>query len=78
MSGSRHAWINAVRLQKENQVYSAEERRFDHEQKQKARQEGKVWEDLRHLVDRVLDKGAGAKIEIEHGDPFTLHTVHES
>ena len=27
MSGSRHARMNAVRLRKENQVYSAEEKR---------------------------------------------------
>ena len=39
MSGSRHARMNAVRIRKENQVYSAEEKRalamFNYEEKQK-------------------------------------------
>lgn len=67
MSGSRHARINGVRLRKENQVYSAEEKRalaeFNHEQK--VARESKVREDLRRLVDRALGKAA----ETQH-DPF--------
>ncbi|GJN15977.1 hypothetical protein PR202_gb02927 [Eleusine coracana subsp. coracana] len=67
MSGSRHARINAVRLRKENQVYSTEEKRalaeFNHEQKMA--RESKVREDLRRLVDRALGKAA----ETNH-DPF--------
>ena len=39
MSGSRHKRMNAVRMRKENQVYSAEEKRalamFNYEEKQK-------------------------------------------
>ncbi|KAL6646006.1 hypothetical protein ACP70R_017614 [Stipagrostis hirtigluma subsp. patula] len=69
MSGSRHARINAVRLRKENQVYSAEEKRalaaFNHDQK--ARRECKVQDDLRRLVDRELGKLDGAETE---RDPF--------
>ena len=38
MSGSRHKRMNAVRIRKENQIYSAEEKRalqlFNHEEKQ--------------------------------------------
>jgi hypothetical protein len=67
MSGSRHSRINVVRLRKENQVYSAEEKRalatFNYEQR--AMRESKVREDLRRLVDRTLGNLAGT----EH-DPF--------
>ncbi|KAL6661640.1 hypothetical protein ACP70R_001024 [Stipagrostis hirtigluma subsp. patula] len=69
MSGSRHARINAVRLRKENQVYSAEEKRalaaFNHEQT--ARRKCKAQDDLRRLVDRELGKLDGAETE---RDPF--------
>ena len=62
MSGSRHARITAVRLRKENQVYSAEEKHalaaFNSEQR--ARRESKVRDDLRCLVDRTLGKLAGS------------------
>jgi hypothetical protein len=67
MSGSRHSRINVVRLRKENQVYSAEEKRalaaFNYEQR--AMRESKVREHLRGLVDRALGKLA----DTEH-DPF--------
>ncbi|XBI37758.1 hypothetical protein VPH35_122985 [Triticum aestivum] len=69
MSGSRHSRITAVRLRKENQVYSAEEKRalatFNYEQR--AMRESKVRDDLRRLVDRTLGKLA----ETEH-DPFAM------
>ena len=52
MSGSRHARMNAVRLRKENQVYSAEEKRAlalitMEEQKQK---ESGLMEDFRKML----------------------------
>jgi hypothetical protein len=54
MSGSRHARMNAVRIRKENQVYSAEEQRaltaLNMEEK-KAR-EVKVMNELRKLVNK--------------------------
>ena len=60
MSGSRHQRMNAVRIRKENQVYSAEEQRalalINFEEKQK--REAKVLEDLKRLVDRTMP-GAG-------------------
>ncbi|KAM3210219.1 hypothetical protein ACQJBY_064321 [Aegilops geniculata] len=69
MSGSRHSRITAVRLRKENQVYSAEEKRalatFNYEQR--AMRESKVRDDLRRLVDKTLGKLA----ETEH-DPFAM------
>ncbi|XP_010235214.1 LOW QUALITY PROTEIN: NF-kappa-B-activating protein-like [Brachypodium distachyon] len=70
MSGSRHSRITAVRLRKENQVYSAEEKRralatFNYEQK--AARERKVRDDLRRLVDRALGKLAQTA---EQHDPF--------
>lgn len=41
MSGSRHARMNAIRIRKENQVYSAEEKRalalIQYEEKQQVR-----------------------------------------
>jgi len=55
MSGSRHARMNAVRIRKENQVYSAEEKAalamINHEEK--AERESKVMEDLKKLVASV-------------------------
>ncbi|VAI86536.1 unnamed protein product [Triticum turgidum subsp. durum] len=69
MSGSRHSRITAVRLRKENQVYSAEEKRalatFNYEQR--AMRESKVRDDLRRLVDKTLGKLA----ETQH-DPFAM------
>lgn len=60
MSGSRHARMNAVRLRKENQVYTAEEKRalalitFE-EQQQK---ENKVVGDFRAMLTKQLGEGA--------------------
>jgi len=60
MSGSRHSRMNAVRIRKENQVYSAEEKaalamiNFE----EKAIREQKVLADLRKLVERHLGDGA--------------------
>mgnify|MGYP006185083051 CR=1 FL=1 len=52
MSGSRHARMNAVRLRKENQVYSAEEKRalalITFEEKQQ--KENKVVGDFRAML----------------------------
>jgi len=58
MSGSRHRRINAVRLRKEAQVYSAEEKRalsvFSFEQKQKKEQ--KLMEEMGSLLNSQLKK----------------------
>lgn len=52
MSGSRHKRMNAVRMRKENQIYSAEEKRalqmFNYEEKQK--RENQILADFRQLV----------------------------
>jgi hypothetical protein len=52
MSGSRHRRMNAVRLRKENQIYSAEEKRalamFNYEEK--AKRENKILADFRDLI----------------------------
>ena len=52
LSGSRHKRMNAVRLRKENQIYSAEEKRalamFNYEEKQK--RESQILADFRALV----------------------------
>ncbi|GAU25568.1 hypothetical protein TSUD_260020 [Trifolium subterraneum] len=52
MSGSRHQRMNAIRIRKENQVYSAEDKRalamFNYEEK--AKREHKVMADLQRLV----------------------------
>jgi hypothetical protein len=56
MSGSRHSRMNAVRLRKENQVYSAEEKAalamFNFEEMR--RKEQRVLDDMRSLVDRAM------------------------
>ena len=58
MSGSRHAKMNAVRLRKENQVYSAEEQRalamFSFEEK--ANREQQLILDLRDMIQSTQDK----------------------
>lgn len=52
MSGSRHARMNAIRLRKENQVYSAEEKRalalITFEEKQQ--KENKIVGDFRSML----------------------------
>ena len=63
MSGSRHKRMNAVRLRKENQVYSAEEKRAlalitmeENEQR-----ENKLLQDFREMLQaRQADGGGGA------------------
>ncbi|KAF3793491.1 UPF0396 protein [Nymphaea thermarum] len=58
MSGSRHQRMNAIRIRKENQVYSAEDKRalamFNYEEKSK--REHKVMSDLQRLVQRHIDQ----------------------
>ena len=58
MSGSRHARMNAIRIRKENQVYSAEEKRalalITFEEKQQ--QENKVMSDFREMLQTRLQK----------------------
>ena len=57
MSGSRHSRMNAIRIRKENQVYTAEEKAalsmIDFEEKQK--KEAKVMADMQKLVSKHLD-----------------------
>ena len=52
MSGNRHKRMNEVRIRKENQVYSAEEKRalalFNYEQQQE--REAKTMESFRQLL----------------------------
>jgi len=52
MSGSRHRRMEAVRLRKENQVYSADEKRAlaMYNREEKAKRENKVLADFRELV----------------------------
>lgn len=68
MSGSRHQRMNAIRIRKENQVYSAEDKRalamFNYEEK--AKREHKVMSDLQRLVQRHI----GAEVGPTH-DPFS-------
>lgn len=72
MSGSRHQRMNAIRIRKENQVYSAEDKRalamFNYEEK--AKREHKVMADLQRLVQRHI----GQDVEPTH-DPFAGKTA---
>ncbi|GMP89205.1 hypothetical protein CsSME_00040878 [Camellia sinensis var. sinensis] len=67
MSGSRHQMINAIRIRKENQVYSAEDKgalaMFNY--KEKAKREQKVMADLQRLVQRHIGQDDGPS-----HDPF--------
>ena len=58
MSGSRHKRMNAVRLRKENQVYTAEEKKalmvFNYEQKMK--RESQIMEEMGQLLETQLKK----------------------
>ncbi|XP_043698125.1 NF-kappa-B-activating protein-like [Telopea speciosissima] len=69
MSGSRHQRMNAIRIRKENQVYSAEDKRalamFNYEEK--AKREHKVMADLQRLVQRHI----GQEVGPTH-DPFAV------
>jgi hypothetical protein len=61
MSGSRHSRMTAVRLRKENQIYSAEEKaalamlNFE----ETKRKEGKLLEDMRLLVEKTMGAAGG-------------------
>ncbi|KAH0895258.1 LOW QUALITY PROTEIN: hypothetical protein HID58_057687 [Brassica napus] len=72
MSGSRHQRMNAIRIRKENQVYSAEDKRalamFNYEEK--AKREAKVMSDLSRLVQRHMGEELGP-----NHDPFGSATV---
>jgi hypothetical protein len=61
MSGSRHARMNAVRIRKENQIYSAEEQRAlalitleENQQKEQA-----LMQDFREMLQDKLKDGSG-------------------
>lgn len=58
MSGSRHQRMNAVRLRKESQIYSAEEKRLlaMYNYEEKASKEAKVLSSLRNLVKETTEK----------------------
>eukprot|EP01012_Entosiphon_sulcatum_P018218 TRINITY_DN2295_c0_g1_i1.p1 TRINITY_DN2295_c0_g1~~TRINITY_DN2295_c0_g1_i1.p1 ORF type:complete len:324 (-),score=81.12 TRINITY_DN2295_c0_g1_i1:23-973(-) len=62
MSGSRHRRMNAIRIRKENQVYTAEEKRalaiLNHEEK--AKREEKIMSDFQYLLDEKLKKAESA------------------
>jgi len=62
MSGSRHRRMNAVRMRKENQVISAEEKRgiLKLQQEEKQRREAILREEFQELLTDRL-KGAGAE-----------------
>lgn len=71
MSGSRHQRMNAIRIRKENQVYSAEDKRalamFNYEEK--AKREQKVMADLQRLVQRHIELDSAPS-----HDPFSGRT----
>ncbi|RUS34015.1 ras-induced vulval development antagonist-domain-containing protein [Jimgerdemannia flammicorona] len=62
MSGSRHRRMNAVRLRKENQIISAEEKRLllAHAQEQKMKRENEIISGFR---ERLWDKMKGKEDE---------------
>ncbi|OQS07343.1 hypothetical protein THRCLA_00644 [Thraustotheca clavata] len=70
MSGSRHARMNAVRIRKENQVYSAEEKRalamINFEEKQQ--RENNVMAEFRNMLTEKLTKKHGALVVEERQD----------
>lgn len=60
MSGARHARMNAIRVRKENQVYSAEEKAALalYNAEEAAKKEAKVLSDMQRLVERTLGDAA--------------------
>ena len=73
MSGSRHKKMNAVRIRKENQVYSAEEKRalalITFEEKQQ--KDNKVVGDFRQMLTHKLTQSghlAATTEKVEEGD----------
>mmetsp|Transcript_30785 Transcript_30785/g.61976 ORF Transcript_30785/g.61976 Transcript_30785/m.61976 type:complete len:173 (+) Transcript_30785:1682-2200(+) len=70
MSGSRHARMNAVRIRKENQIYSAEEQRAlalitleENQQKEQA-----LLQDFREMLQDKLKDGGGKADNKDGGD----------
>jgi len=68
MSGSRHKRMNAVRIRKENQVYSAEEKRalalFNYEEK--AKRENKILAEFREMIAQkfgTINPGSGGSVD---------------
>ena len=63
MSGSRHARMNAVRIRKENQVYTAEEQRALAmiTLEEKAEKEKALVQDFRAMLEQKLEKKEGKK-----------------
>ncbi|BES92026.1 Ras-induced vulval development antagonist [Nesidiocoris tenuis] len=65
MSGSRHRRMEAVRLRKENQIYSADEKRalamFSKEERQK--RENRILTQFKEMVSSKLSSSSGDKIE---------------
>ena len=61
MSGSRHTRMNAVRVRKENQVYTAEEKAALalYSAEEAAAKEAAVLTDLKKLVARTIGGGEG-------------------
>lgn len=59
MSGNRHARMNAVRIRKENQVYTAEEKAalamFNYEENK--RKEARILDEMKRLVHKTLGTG---------------------
>ncbi|OQR86330.1 hypothetical protein ACHHYP_10654 [Achlya hypogyna] len=75
MSGSRHQRMNAVRIRKENQVYSAEEKRalalINFEEKQQ--RENNVMAEFRNMLTDKLTKKHGALVVEERQDDVRDH-----
>lgn len=69
MSGSRHSRMNAVRMRKENQIYTAEEKAalamYNFEENKKKEQ--KILSDLKMLVSRTL--GTEEPVTAAEGEP---------
>lgn len=63
MSGSRHRRMNAVRMRKENQVISAEEKRgiLKLQQEERERREAILREEFQELVHEKLKSQGGGK-----------------
>jgi hypothetical protein len=61
MSGSRHAKMNAVRIRKENQVYTAEEQRALAmiQLEEKAQREKDLVADFKSMLEQKLDRSSG-------------------
>ena len=61
MSGSRHRRMNAVRMRKENQVISAEEKRsiLKMQAEEKAKKEAEIISQFREMVDTLTPGASG-------------------